>query len=157
MKKKEIMSALNALKQIKMPQIEDKELRNDIISNHLLLLDAMKKYDGDIAKLEKVYLSSDSAKKDREEVTALQEKAQVAKTLEERNDLIRQIQSHTEWAKTVQLYNEAVNKLADEDVNGIKVIDRERFINAILPSMDYSLGLLECVYPMLSSQPEAEK
>ena len=101
--------------------------------------------------------SSDSAKKDREEVTALQEKAQVAKTLEERNDLIRQIQAHTEWAKTVQLYNEAVNKLADEDVNGIKVIDRERFINAILPSMDYSLGLLERVYPMLSSQPEAEK
>lgn len=157
MKKKEIMSALNALKQIKMPQIEDKELRNDIISNHLILLDAMKKYDGDIANLEKVYLSSDSAKKDREEVTALQEKAQVAKTIDERNDLIRQIQSHTEWAKTVQLYNEAVNSLADEEVTGIKVIDRERFINAILPSMDYSLGLLECVYPMLSSQPEAEK
>jgi len=155
MKKKEIMNALNALKQIKMPQVEDKELRNDIISNHLILLDAMKRFESDVAKLETVYLSNDSAKKDREEVTALQEKAQVAKTQDERNDLIRQIQSHTEWTKTVQLYNDAVNSLADEDVAGIKVIDREKFINAILPSMDYSLGLLESVYPMLS-QPEGE-
>lgn len=144
MKKKEIQVALAALRAIKMPQIEDKELRKDIISDHFKLLGELKKYESDIKDLETVHLGAFES--ERMDVTLLQQKLRGTRDREEQLRIAQEIDSHVALYEAMKEYNKATEALGEETVE-INGIDHEKFVEEI-QKQDFSLGMMEDLYPM---------
>lgn len=145
MQKKEIRAALDALKEIKMPKIEDKALRNDLIANHFALLDAGRKYDAAVEDRRTVFLS---AYKDEEaEVGEIQQKLQITQDPVESRALAEQFLSHKDYRAALRSLNEDVDVIGKEKVSGLKKIDREKFM-AEIEKQDFKLAWVEALYPL---------
>lgn len=145
MQKKEIRAALDALKEIKMPKIEDKALRNDLIANHFALLDAGKKHDASVEDKRTVFLA---AYKDEEtEMGEIQQKLQISQDPVEVRELSAQILSHKDYRAAARAFNEEVETLGREEVPGLKKIDREKFM-AEIEKQDFKLSWVEALYPL---------
>lgn len=145
MKKSEIRAALDALKEIKMPKIEDKELRNTLIADHFALLDAGKKHDAAVEDKRTVFLA---AYKDEEtEMGELQQKLQISQDPVEARALSEQIFSHKDYRAAARAFNEEVGTLGKEEVPGLKKIDREKFM-AEIEKQDFKLAWVEALYPL---------
>ncbi len=145
MKKSEIKPALDSLKEIKMPKIENKELRNALIENHFVLFDASRKLDAAIDRLRAVKFSA--YKEEQEKVAGLQQKLQTAETVAEQRELLRQIQSYEDYAKAAKEFAEEVDAMYKEELEGLKPINREKFTEAI-QDQDYKMSWFEGLYPM---------
>jgi len=146
MKKKELKAALDALKQIKLPKIEDKELKNAIIKDHFAMLGAYKKFEDDIQNCQTVHL--EPYKEERAEVEALQQKLNSETEQEKKQAIINEIESHTDLIKAIGEFNEAVNKLAEEEVE-ITPLDHSKFMEA-MDSQDFGLDVIESLFPMFN-------
>ena len=157
MQKKEIRAALDALKEIKMPKIEDKDLRNNLIDNHFTLLDAGKKVDAEVEKKRTVFLE---AYKDEEQgVQEHQNKINEASTRDEQIELSKELRTkHKGYLDAVKDFNEDVNKLYKENVEGLKPIDREKFMDAIKEMDNMKLSWVEALYPLfVLEEPEKKE
>lgn len=146
MKKKEISTATTALKTVKMPKIEDKELRNGIISDHFVMLGEQKKYEADIEKLRTAHLGA--FEEEQKEIQELNQELQSELDRVKQAELMRKINSHKEYAKAVQEFSKAVEELGNEEIQ-IKGIDHEKFMEEI-QKQDFDLGLIEAIYPMFN-------
>ena len=146
MKKKEINAALQVLKEIKMPKIEDKALRSVLIANHLVLLAAGRQVDQAIEDKKAVF--TDAYDEDAKEIRKLQDKLFVAKTAEERKAIDDEIESHKDYIQAVDDMNKSIAELLNEDVDGIKSIDHEKFISAVENMDNFNLVWNEALYPM---------
>lgn len=147
MKKKEIKTALEALKTIKMPKIEDKELRNGIISDHFKLLGEQKKYEVDIENLRTAHLGA--FEDEQREIQELNQELQTELDRVKQVELAKKINSHKEYAKAVVDFSKAVEDLGNEEVE-IKGIPHEKFMEEI-QKQDFELGLIEALYPMFNN------
>ena len=145
MKKSEIKPALEALKEIKMPKIEDKDLRNELIENHFALLDAGKKLDAAIEAKKTVFL--ESYKEEENEMSELQNKINAAADREEAREIAKEINAHRDYRAALRLYNEDLERLLKEEIDGLKPIDRVKFMEAI-EKQDYKLSWVEALYPL---------
>lgn len=147
MQKKEIRAALDALKEIKMPKIEDKELRGDLIDNHFTLLDAGKKADAEVEKNRTVFL--EAYKDEEQEVQEIQNKINESTSREEQIELSRELRTkHKSYLDAVKGFNENVNKIYDEEVKDLKKIDREKFMKAVKEMDNMKLSWVEALYPL---------
>ena len=146
MKKKEIKIALDALKTIKMPKLEDKETRNGIIADHFNLLGEQKKYEADIEALRTAHLGAYEA--EQKEIQELNQELQSELDRVKQAELMRKINSHKEYSEAVLAFSKAIEELGNEEVE-IKGIDHEKFMEQI-EKQDYDLGLIESLYPMFN-------
>lgn len=145
MKKSEIKAALDALKEIKMPKIEDKELRNALINNHFALIDAGRKVDATAEDARKVFL--EAYKEEQEKIEALQQKLRTEDDPKEQRAISREIDSHKDYMDAVKALNEKLVKLYEEPVEGLTRIDRVRFSEEI-QKQDFKMSWFESLYPM---------
>ena len=145
MKKSEIRRALDSLKTLKMPKIEDKTFRNKLISDHLFLLGEQKRLEEKVKDLETAHLGA--YEEERTKVADLQQKLQMESDPEKKKALTDEINSHTELYSAIVAYNKAVADLADEEVKLPASIRAEEFIEG-MEGQDYDLGLVEAVFPM---------
>jgi hypothetical protein len=152
MKKGEISAALDALKQIKMPKVSDKELRNTLIDNHFNLLDAGKKADAEIENRRKVFLAAYKA--ESEEINDLQQELSMTSDRERQLEITRKINSHKDYLAAVKEFNESVKKLHEEPVEGIIPINRKAFMDAIRDMDNMSLSWVEALYPLFETETE---
>ena len=146
MKKKEIKVALDALKTIKMPKIEDKDLRNGIISDHFKLLGEQKNYEADIEKLRTVHLGA--FEEEQKEIQELNQELQSELDRVKQAELMRKINSHKKYAEAVNAFSKAVEELGNAEVE-INGIDHAKFMEQI-EKQDYDLGLIESLFPMFN-------
>ena len=156
MKKSEINAALAALKEIKMPKIEDKDLRNDLIENHFTLLDAGRKVDAAVEDMRTVH--TEAFKEDEQKIEELQQKLNETDDREEQRALIKQINSFDARNKAVKQFNEEAAKLYAEEVTGLKPINREKFTEEIKKMDNMKLSWVEALYPLFvidQSEPAA--
>lgn len=144
MKKKEMKAALEALRKIKMPSIEDKKLRNGIIKDHLSLLRAQKAYERDIRNLDTVHFGAFA--EEREEVAKLQQQLGLETDTEKKIALVKEIESHTELFDAVKAFNKDIDALGDEKVE-ILGIPQAEFLEEIV-KQDFDLVQLEALEPM---------
>lgn len=144
MKRREIRPALDALRTVKMTQIEDKELRNRVISDHLKLLGEQRKFDSEVDDLRTVFL--DSYKKEQDIVQRLNERLRAEKDLARQKDLAGEINQHSKYLDAVKEYNERIDELGNIEIE-IEPIDMEKFI-AEYQKQDYDMGVVEALYPM---------
>ena len=144
MKKKEIRPALEALKKIKMPAIEDKALRNGVITTHLALLKEQRKYEKEIADYEEAHLGSYA--EEREELGKIQREMAATKDREKREDLAKKYNSHTGLFDAWEAFNKAADALGDECVD-VPTIPQDAFIEQI-QKQDFDLGQIEALYPL---------
>ena len=147
MKKSEIKPALDALKKIKMPKIEDKALRNDIIENHFVLLAAGKKFDADNEADQSVRLSGYDA--EQQAIKDLQDKFNLAESDADRRDINRKMLSHKDYFKAVEDLNKSLTDRGKEAVEGLKPIDRVKFMEEI-EKQEYDLGMIADLYPLFN-------
>ena len=146
MKKFEIKSALDALKKIKMPKIEDKDLRNVLIENHYVLYDAGMKYDAAIEREKDVLLGA--YKEEQQVIEDLQRKLQMSESgSDEQRDIIRELNSHEDYYKAVAKLNEKIIALGKENIDGLKKVDREKFMQE-LEKQEYDFNIVEGLYPL---------
>ena len=145
MKKSEIKAALDALKEIKMPKIEDKELRNVLINNHFVLLDAGRKVDASAEDARRVFL--EAYKEEQAKIDDLQRKLRTEDDPQEQRAITREIDSHKDYMDAVKALNEKLVKLYDEPVEGLTRIDRARFSEEI-QKHDFKMSWFEGFYPM---------
>ena len=145
MKKNEIKVVIEALKRIKMPKIEDKELRNVIIKNHLVLLGAYKQYESDIEDLRIAHLGNyeDELKK----VQELQSSLQIETDREKIKSLVEEINSHKDLREAMDGFNKAVNDLGNETVDKITAIPADKFVEEY-GKQDYDMGVVEAIFPL---------
>lgn len=148
MKKSEIRGVLAALKQIKMPKIEDKAFRNDLITDHLFLLGEQKRFDAKVKDLDTAHLGA--YEEERNQVADLQQKLQMETDPEKKKALVDEINSHKELYKAIMAFNKAVADLSEEEVKVPVTFDGMKFIEA-LSGQDYDLGLVEAVFPMFAT------
>lgn len=144
MKKNEIKAALDALRKIKMTSIENKELRNSIITDHLKLVREQKRYDEKVQDLETVHLGAFAD--EREQVAKLQRDLQTEKDTDKQLAIAREIESHTELFEAIRNCNKVIAELGKEEVE-IAGIPEADFIEAI-QSQDFDLGQIEALVPM---------
>lgn len=147
MKKREIKPALEALKKIRMPKIEDKALRNGIIKDHLAMLSAQRKLDDDLRDLDTSHFAD--LDEDREEVARLQEKLQLAIGSKDHKKAVEyssEIAEHADYLAAVKAYNKDVAELMEQEVE-IAGIPMEAFIEEF-QKQDYDCGIVEALYPM---------
>lgn len=142
MKKAEIRAVLGALKQIRMPKIEDKELRNAIIANHFDLFKIAKAVDADIEALRASLLAP--YEDELREVDALQSRLHAEP--ENREILVAEINSHTELQKAVDEFNKAYEEMMGEEIE-LKPIDAEKFVEEY-QKQDYDMTVVEALWPM---------
>ena len=145
MKKSEIRPALDALKGVRMPKIEDKAFRNALISDHIFLLGEQKKLEADAKDLEIAHLGA--YEDERNKVAELQQKLQAEKDPEKRQALTDEINSHEELFKAIVAYNREVNDLASQEIQIPRPIRADDFV-AAMEGQDYDLSLVEAVFPM---------
>ena len=146
MKKKQIRAALDALKTIKMPKIEDKALRNGIINDHYTLLKEWDRYERDAKILETVHLGP--FEEELKEIGKLQQKLQTSTDRKEQLDLVQEINDHEDLIKATNVHKKAVEDLGEEEVE-INGIDHDKFMEEIA-KQDFNLGLIEALYPMFN-------
>lgn len=142
MKKAEIRTVLGALKQIRMPKIEDKELRNAIINNHFAIFKTAKAVDADIEALRSSHLAP--YEDELREVDELQRRLQTEP--ENSASLVKEINSHTELQKAVDEFNKAYETLMAEEVE-VTPIDSDKFIEEY-QKQDYDMSVVEALWPM---------
>ena len=146
MKKKEIARALAALKEIKMPKIEDKGLRSALIKNHLTLLAAGRKLDEAIEDKRTVFTGAYG--EEAKQIADLQDKFATAKTAEERRAINEEIGSHKDYLQAVSDLNASIDELCTEEVEGLDKIDSAKFIAAVENMDNFCLEWNEAIYPM---------
>lgn len=146
MKKREIALALAALKRIKMTAIEDKPLRNGIIGTHLALLGERRKFEKEVADLEKVYMGS--YEDERAEIGKLERAMNAEKDETKKAAIAEKINGHTELFDAFEEYRRAVVKLENEDIE-VAGIPRDGFI-AEIQKQDFDLGQIEAIEPILT-------
>jgi len=143
--KSEIKAALEALKNIKMPKIEDKALRNDLIENHFTLLEVGKKTEAKLEDARKVSFSAYES--DQAKIEDLQNAYNGAESEEERKRIIREINSFKEYNNAQKEYYKLVETINKEKIDGLRKIDRKKFMEEI-QKQDYNLGWIEALYPL---------
>lgn len=147
MKKSEISAALNALKRIKMPKVEDKALRNDLINNHYTIYDVGVKFDKAVDREKEIILGA--YKDDEQMFSDLQREFQAAAPGEEQREIAKKILGMKAYEAAVRQFNEKVNELGKEEVKGLKRIDREKFMEEIA-KQDFDLSMVEGLYPLFN-------
>lgn len=150
MKKNQAKAALEALRTVRMPKIADKEVRNALISNHFALFDAVEKFDKQAKKLETVYLGA--FEEERKKVGQIQEQFRAEKDAAKRNELIAKLNGDEfkELNAAWESYAKEMNAYGDEPIEGLKPIDREKFLAAVADA-EMEFPQLEALYPMLTS------
>lgn len=143
--KSEIKAALEALKNIRMPKIDDKALRNDLIENHFTLLEIGKKTEAKLEDIRKVSFSA--FEEDQNRIEELQKDFQGAESEAERKSILREINSFKDYQKAQKDYYKLVDEVNHEEVEGLKKIDRKKFMEEI-QKQDYSLAWVEALYPL---------
>ena len=143
--KSEIRAALEALKTIRMPKIEDRGLRNDLIDNHFVLLEVGRKTEEKLADTRKVCFSP--YEEDQAKLEELQKEYNGAESESDRRRIIREMNSFTEYNKAQREYYKLVESVNQEEVEGLKRIDRKKFMEEI-QKQDYSLEWIEALYPL---------
>lgn len=145
MKKSEIKPALEALKKIKMPKIEDKALRNLIIEDHFVLLAEQKKFEEANNDDQTVRLAG--FEDDQKAIKELQDKFNLAENDAERRDINRKILAYKDYFRAVDDLNKAINDRGKEEFGGLKKVDHEKFMEEI-QKQDFDLGIIEALYPL---------
>lgn len=143
--KAEIKPALAALKKIHMPEIENKDLRNKIIKNHLFLLGQAKKYNEAIDDLRTVHLGA--YEEELMAVQLLQNQLNNEKDSSKAQELAKEINSHTKLLEAINAFNKAVFDLDREEVE-ITKIDGAAFAEEYGNQADYDMGVVEALFPM---------
>ena len=146
MKKREIKPALNALRTVKMPKIEDKDLRNALIKNHLFLLGQGKKYDAAIEDLRVAHLGPYDA--ELKEVQEMQNQLNQETDAAKKKELVEKINSHTDLLEAINGFNKAINDLDNEEVD-VPSIDGEKFAEEY-GKQDYDANVVEALFPMFA-------
>ena len=148
MKKSQTKAALEALRSVRMTKISDKEVRNALITNHMMLFDVMEKFDKQAKKLETVHLGA--FEEERKKVGQIQDEFRKEQDPKKKSELLAKLngEEFKELNKAWEAYADAMNKLGDEEVKGLKPIDREKFISAISDA-EIEFPQLEALYPML--------
>lgn len=147
MKKKEMNSALEALKTIKMPKIENKELRNLVIKDHLQLLGEKRKYEAGIEDLRIAFLEAYSGEQD--EVVDLQGKLRVERNPAKQMELMDEIAKHKDYLEAVKEFNTKTEKMGNEEIE-IEPIPMDEFVSEY-QKQDYDMGVIEALYPMFKN------
>ena len=146
MKKKEIAAALDALRKIKIMQIEDKEIRNAIISNHLKLIGIYRKYNEEFEDARTAFLSSYG--KEQNEVMKLDNELKSSKDPDRQEDILKKIDSYKGYLEAVKEFNEKVSSMGEEEVELIPV-GADKFVEEY-QKQDYDMSVVEALYPMLN-------
>lgn len=155
MKKSEIRPFLDAAKEIKVHKIEDKDLRNIFIEDHFTLLDAGKKVDEKVENMKKVFI--ESYKDEEQAVQDMQAKINEATTREEQIELSKELrEKHKDYLDAIKEFNDSVNKLYDEDVEGLKKLEREKVMEE-LKKQDIKMSWVEALYPLFVLEEKIEK
>lgn len=145
MKRNEINAALNSLRRIKMPKIEDKSLRNDLINNHYTLFDAGQKFDAAVDREREVILGA--YKEDQQKLEEIQRELQASAPGNEQRELLKQANGFGDYYKAVAKFNEKVDEIGNVEVTGLKKIDRDKFMDEI-QKQEFDLAMIEGLYPM---------
>lgn len=150
MKKNQARAALEALRTVRMPKIADKEVRNDLIADHFILFDVVEKFDKQAHKLEAVHLGA--FEEDRKKVGEIQGKIHAEKDAAKRNELIASLngEEFKELNAAWETYAKEMNAYGNEPVEGLKPIDKDKFLAAVSDA-ELEFPQLEALYPMLTS------
>ena len=144
MKKREIKTALEALKKIHMTRIEDKSLRNHIITIHLALLKEQRKYEADAADLEETHMGPFSEQ--REQIGRLQRQLMAEKDTKKREELASEINGFVEVNNAWDAFNRDLARMEREEV-ATNTIPQEKFLEEI-QKQDFDLGQIEALFPL---------
>lgn len=144
MKKRELRLVLDAFKRIKMPKIEDKDLRNKMITCHLALIKELKKYEAELEDFRVVHLGAFDD--ELAEYQELQNKINIEMNPEKRAELLEKLESHKDLRDAIQAYNKAVVAAGEKDVE-VEKIDAAAFV-AEYQKQDYDASVVEALSPL---------
>lgn len=144
MKKREIKSVIEGLKQVKIAKIEDKSIRTAVFQNFMKLLGEQKKYESKFEDMKTAFLSAHKDEQDK--VQDLQNKLNTEIDRVKQAEIAKEINSHTDYLDAVKKLNEKAEALGNQDVK-IEGIDADKFCEE-LQKQECELATIEALYPM---------
>lgn len=147
MNKRDLQPALDALKTIKMPKIESKELRAALIRLHFALLGEWRKFTSGIEDLRTVYLGA--YRDEIAEVAPLEQEMMNPATSDARKlEIAKVLRSHTDLQVAIKTFNAECEKLAGCPVE-VASIDSTAFLS-MATEQGLELETIEKLYPILA-------
>lgn len=145
MKKNQIKGVLNGLKQVKMPKLADKDLRNELIKTHIQLLGQAKKFDSELEDVRAAILGPYDD--DIRTVQELQAKMAKEQDPQERKKINDEIESKTELLDAINAFNKAIEEKGNEEIE-VQPIDGEKFAMEYAEGQDYDAAVVEAIFPL---------
>lgn len=146
MRKKEIKSVIEGLKQVKIAKLEDKGIRTSVFKVFMKLLGEQKAFEGKFEDMKTVFLSAHKDEQDK--VTALQQELNTETDRVKAAEIAKKINSHKDYLEAVKELNDKVEALGNEEVE-IESIDMDKFMEEY-QKQDYELSTVEAIYPLFS-------
>ena len=147
MKKSEIRPVLNALKTIDVAKIEDASLRESIVASYVKLVGEQRSYAFAIDSVTELFLSKYAD--EQNEVLRLQQSLRSAMDANEKDSIVKEIESHRDYLAAVRESNDRIRAIGNEEVDAQR-IDGNKFVSAISKMEKFDLGIIETLYPILS-------
>lgn len=145
--KKDLNNVLEALKSIKMPKVENKDLRTALIKTHFVLLGEQKRFVAAVEDLRTVYLGA--YQDEIAELAPMEEEMMNPATPDGRKlEIAKVLRSHTDLQAAIKTFNAECNKLAGDTVE-VEPIDSTAFL-AMAMEQGIELETIEKLYPILS-------
>lgn len=147
MKKREMKAALEAMKAVRVPKIENKQLRNRFIEVHLKLLGEEKKYESEMEDAHIVFLSAYA--EEQEKVVKLQEELRVERNRAKQEAIAAEIAAHADYLDAVKEFNKRAEEMGREVVE-IEPIDMAEFIEEY-GKQGYDPSVVEGLFPLFAT------
>lgn len=145
MKKNQIHTVLLALKTIRMPMIEDKDIRAAIIKIHFFLLGQSKKLEADMNDIRAVHLGA--YEDELRAVYELNARMVAASDQDKKNALYEEINGHTELLAAINAFGKANAEKEEEAIELPCLINGEKFVEEY-GKQDYDPSVVEALYPL---------
>lgn len=146
MKKREMKATLEAMKVVRVPKIENKELRNKFIRVHLKLLKEEKKYEDEMEDAQVVFLSAYG--EEQAKVGKLQEAMRAETNRAKQEEIAREIETHSEFLDAVKEFNEKAAEMGREVVE-LEPLDMAEFVEEY-EKQGYDPGVVEGLFPLFA-------
>lgn len=144
MKKVQINPALAALNRIRVTMIEDKGLRDQVITTHVALLEEQQNFRSAMARLKKAHLAGYDNELDA--MQALERDRQAAADDKEKARIQAELDKHVDVLKAFDAYKKAIAELGMKEIK-VPGLPKARFLAAIQDQIE-DLGMLEALFPL---------
>ena len=141
-------SVISGIKKVKLNKLEDKSLSTALFKNFMRLCAEQRAYEAQQKDLQELFMSENQ--EESEAIGKLQNELNMEQDANRRVELVKEINSHTQYLEAVKAFNEKFEALGKDEVK-VELIDAEKFGEAYQKQEDFDVSVVEEICPLFKA------